>query len=329
TQAPFGWRPMTFSLYRMGGIIIAYTGLGGIKAVIYTDCIQWIILLLGLLGFALPLALREIGGWAGLHAALPPEFFSIRNIAPITFINWMVTIIPIWLVGMTLYQRMFACKGAKEAKRAWFIAGLFEYPIMAFTGVILGMCARVLFPELGVDDAERGLPMLIREILPIGITGIVVAAYFSAIMSTADSTLMAASGNLMTDLVQRFRKTPLQGTTLMRLSQVTTLGLGLLALLFASRFTTVLDAIMYAYGFLVSGLFFPTLGAYFWPRGSSDGALAGMLAGGGLTVLLQLLPVNLGGFDPTVFGLAFSALTYVIVSLMRPDAPRPKETATS
>ncbi|MDD4736690.1 MAG: hypothetical protein PHP44_11370 [Kiritimatiellae bacterium] len=99
TQAPFGWSPMTFSLYLMGGIIIAYTVLGGIKAVIYTDCIQWIILLLGLLGFALPLALREIGGWAGLHAALPPEFFSIRNIAPITFINWMVTIIPIWLVA--------------------------------------------------------------------------------------------------------------------------------------------------------------------------------------------------------------------------------------
>ena len=53
----------------------------------------------------------------------------------------MITIIPIWLVGMTLYQRMYACKNEREAKKAWFIAGLFEYPVMAFTGVFLGMCA--------------------------------------------------------------------------------------------------------------------------------------------------------------------------------------------
>ena len=322
TQAPFGWDPFTFALYVMGFIIIAYTVLGGIKAVIYTDFIQWIVLMFGLVGLAIPLALHRVGGWSALRAALPPEFFSLHNIDRTTFINWMVTIIPIWLVGMTLYQRMFACRGAREARRAWFIAGFFEYPVMAFMGVILGMCARVLFPELGPDDAERGLPMLIKDVLPVGITGMVVAAYFSAIMSTADSTLMASSGNLVTDLVQRFRRHPLEGKALMRLSQLATLGLGILALLFAAQFQTVLGAILYAYGFLVSGLFFPTLGAFFWPRGSSAGALAGMLAGGGLTVALQLLPFGLGGYDPTVFGLALSAVVYVAGSLLWPDAER-------
>ena len=149
----------------------------------------------------IPVTLWKIGGFSRLQAELPADFFNLFNVAPVEFINWMVTIIPIWLVGMTLYQRMYACKNEKEAKKAWFIAGLFEYPVMAFTGVFLGMCARVVFPDA---EPEMAMPMLIRDILPVGVTGIVIAAYFSAIMSTADSCLMASSGNFVNDILQRY-----------------------------------------------------------------------------------------------------------------------------
>ena len=139
----------------MAGVILIYTVLGGLKAVIYTDTLQWIILLAGLSFFGLPFAYREVGGWAGLRENLPPEFFRLNNVTWVQIVNWFATIIPIWFVAMTLYQRIFACRGVKEAKRAFFIAGLLEYPIMAFLGVSLGMMARVVFPS-----AERLLQFL-------------------------------------------------------------------------------------------------------------------------------------------------------------------------
>lgn len=319
---PFGGDPLLVALLAMGALVVVYTMLGGIKAVIYTDFVQWIVLLVGLLLLAVPLALREVGGWGALRAALPESFFSLTSIRPSTFINWMATIIPIWLVGMTLYQRMYACRGVKEARTAWYIAGLFEYPVMAFTGVFLGMCARALYPELEAAQAELGIPRLINDVLPVGIAGIVVAAYFSAIMSTADSCLMAASGNLTNDLLHRYVVPRASPKTLIRLSRTVTLLLGALAMLVAGRFQTVLDSILYAYAVLVSGLFVPTLGAFFWRRSSATGALLGMLAGGGVTLGLMSLPVSLPfGLDAVVFGLAASAIAFVLGSLGFPAAP--------
>ncbi|NCC51107.1 MAG: sodium:solute symporter family protein [Spartobacteria bacterium] len=312
-----GMDSLLFALFVIGTIIIAYTVLGGLKAVIYTDTVQWIILLGGLIFFAAPFALVKIGGFSGLRAALPPEYFSLTNITPVMFFNWMITIIPIWLVGMTLYQRMFACKDVKDARKAWYIAGVFEYPIMAFVGVFLGMCSRVLFEDI---DSEMGLPMLIRTILPTGITGIVVAAYFSAVMSTADSCLMASSGNVVNDLIQPLLKHDVSDKTIIRLSQLTTLVIGVVAIFIAAKFQNVLSAILYAYSFMVSGLFIPTLGAYFWKKRSSAGALAGMLSGGGLTLFLLISGTRMpGGLDATFFGMAISLITFVLVSLLVPD----------
>ena len=67
--------PLTFSLYLMAGIILLYTVLGGIKAVIYTDTVQWFVLLSGLLLFAIPFTFVKIGGWETFRSQLPPQFF--------------------------------------------------------------------------------------------------------------------------------------------------------------------------------------------------------------------------------------------------------------
>lgn len=322
TQAPFGITPLQFSVYTIALITILYTVAGGLKAVIYTDTIQWIILLFGLIFITIPVALWKLGGWHVLVSSLPPNFFSLFNLSWIKFINWMITIIPIWLIGMTLYQRIYACKNEKEAKRAWFIAGIFEYPVMAISGVFLGMCARVFFPQA---DAEMGLPLLIKNVLPLGVTGIVIASYFSAIMSTADSCLMASSGNIVNDIIHRHFIPQASKNSLIRLSQLSTLFIGLLAVIIAIHFKTVLDAILYAYAFMVSGLFIPTLGAYFWKKSSSTGALFGMLAGGGVTLLLLTKIVSLPSFltktglDPSVYGILCSAITFIALSVLFPD----------
>jgi solute:Na+ symporter, SSS family len=327
TQAPFGMTTLRFSLYAIAFITIAYTVLGGIKAVIYTDAVQWMILLVGLIFFAIPITLYRMGGWHVFRASLPNSFFTLTNIDWVTFVNWMATIIPIWLIGMTLYQRMYACRDERDAKKAWFIAGIFEYPVMAFSGVILGMCARVFFPGV---ESEMGLPILLKEFLPIGITGIVIAAYFSAIMSTADSCLMASSGNFLGDIIKRYFLKDCPEKKEIGLSQIVTLAVGVLAVVIAVHFTQVLDVILYAYGFMVSGLFVPTLGAYFWKKSSSIGAFSGIVAGGISNVVLQsgivILPETISniGFDPSIYGIAVSAVAFIGVSLLYPDTGHKK-----
>jgi SSS family solute:Na+ symporter len=319
---PFGMDPIQFSLLLIAVITVLYTVLGGLKAVIYTDTIQWIVLLAGLIFVTVPVTVYKIGGLSTLTEKLPESYFTLTNITGVQFINWMVTIIPIWLIGMTLYQRMYACKDEAEAKKAWYIAGIFEYPIMAFTGVFLGMCARTVFPEA---DAEMALPMLIRDVLPVGVTGIVIASYFSAIMSTADSCLMASSGNFLNDIIERFWLTSEKARETVKYSMLVTFLVGVMAVLLASQFTMVLDAILYAYAFMVSGLFIPTLAAYFWDKGSSSGAMMSMLGGGTLTLLLQFkvfaLPekVQDWGFDTSLYGIAFSLLLFLVFSFLMPD----------
>jgi len=152
TSAPLGLPPLQFSIPAIGVVTILYTVIGGLKAVIYTDTIQWMILLVGLIVVTIPMALwGELGGIAGLRAALPPEYFSLTNISAITLLNWMVTIIPIWLIAMTLYQRAFACATTRDARRAWYLAGILEYPIMAFE------CRGEVDSELGGGSWEVGL----------------------------------------------------------------------------------------------------------------------------------------------------------------------------
>lgn len=325
TKAPFGMDPLRFALYVIAFVTISYTVIGGLKAVIYTDTIQWAILLSGLIFVTIPATLIEIGGLSSLRETLPPEYFSLGNITVVTFTNWMVTIIPIWLIGMTLYQRMYACKNAKEARRAWYIAGIFEYPIMAFTGVFLGMCAHVVFPNLPLSKAEMAMPMLIKDVLPPAVTGIVIAAYFSAIMSTADSCLMASSGNFVNDVLERYVCPGISTKASFRLSMIVTLIIGVLAIVIASHFLEVLDAILYAYSFMVAGLFVPTLGAYFWKRSSSAGAIGGMLSGGSLALALLIyysgLPKEVveKKLDPSFYGILLSAVVFIGLSLLMPD----------
>jgi len=229
----------------MGLVIIGYTVLGGLKAVVYTDTIQWIILMFGLIVVGIPLGYIKVGGWDAIQAYLPHNFLSLTNISFVQFFNWLITIVPIWFVGMTLYQRIYACKDEKTAKKAWFIAGLFEWPIMAFMGIILGLLGRVAFeqgmftafgyaPGSHIDE-EIGLPLLLTHIFPIGLMGLLMSSYFSAIMSTADSCLMAASGNFTTDILRLSK----EHHKSIRYSQLATLVIGILAIILATKMQNV------------------------------------------------------------------------------------------
>lgn len=310
---------MSYALLIMGAIAVVYTVMGGLKAVIYTDTIQWIVLMAGLLFIGLPISYSFVGGWEGIQNTLPPEFFTFTNLTWQHFVNWGITIIPIWFVGMTLYQRIFAARDVKTAKKAWFIAGLFEWPIMAILGVSLGLLSRVAVEQGALEgfttamDPEMGLPVLLSQILPAGILGLMMSAYFSAVLSTADSCLMAASGNLTTDILGKFYK-PKSLKEEMRISQLLTLLIGIVAIVIAWQMTEVLSMMLYSYAFMVSGLFVPVIAGLFFKQNNAVAATSSMIVGGSLTagLIISKVPLPLG-LDANLFGLTLSFLTFISV----------------
>lgn len=312
TNIPLAIDPLTFSVIVIAGVILLYTVLGGIQAVIYTDTVQWIILLSGLIFVAMPLTYFEVGGFEGLDKKLPDGFLTLTNVTWEQIVNWSVTILPIWLIGMTLYQRMYACKDLKDAKKAWYIAGIFEYPIMAFVGVSLGMASRVFFPEL--DDPDLGLPKLLKEVLPIGAQGLVIAAYFSAIMSTADSCLLASSGNFVNDFIERAIKRKLSHKAVVRISQGVTLLIGITAIAIAMTSEAVLNVILDAYSFMVASLTVPTLAAYFSKKSYPNSAMAAIIAGGATAGILIWQKIEFMGLAQSFWGLLVSAAAFLIYS---------------
>lgn len=337
--ASFEGLQLTHALIIMGVIAVVYTVMGGIKAVIYTDTVQWIILMAGLILIGIPLGYEAIGGLPAIRETLGPEMLELNNIGWKQFFNWSITIIPIWFVGMTLYQRIYACKGPKEARRAWFAAGLFEWPVMAFMGVVLGLFSRVAFEQgllapLGFEpggtmDSEMGLPAFLRTILPVGLMGLMMSAYFSAIMSTADSCLMACSGNILTDILGKKHdngedadpKTldiallEKQNKSNIRVGQIITLAIGVVAILIATMMEEVLDLMLYSYAFMVSGLFVPILGGLYWKHSTPNAAFWSMLSGGTCTLALTLSGHGqLAGLDANLFGILTSLIVFVAIS---------------
>lgn len=327
--ASFQGLKLDYALILMGVIAVVYTVMGGIKAVIYTDTVQWIILMAGLIFIGIPMGYKAVGGIEGIRDTVDPEMMHLNNLSWKQFFNWAITIIPIWFVGMTLYQRIYACKGPKEAKRAWFAAGLFEWPVMAFMGVVLGLFAKVgyeqgLLEPLGFVpngeemDSEMGLPALLRTILPVGLMGLMMSAYFSAIMSTADSCLMACSGNILTDILRKDH----QEKSVIRLGQWLTLAIGAVAILIATMMEEVLELMLYSYAFMVSGLFVPILGGLYWKRSTPQAAFWAMLGGGSATLLLTLSGHGqLWGLDANLYGILFSLTLFILISYSQPSDP--------
>ncbi len=317
----------TSAVLIMGVAAVGYTILGGLKAVIYTDTVQWIILMAGLMFGGLPYAYHAVGGWPVIQAMLSDQLLSLTNVGWQQLVNWGITIIPIWFVGMTLYQRIFASRGEYEAKKAWFIAGLFEWPIMAFLGVVLGLLARLafnqgLFTDFGFApgaeiDPELGLPVLLRSILPHGLMGLVLASYFSAVMSTADSCLMACSGSLLTDVLRQKSGEGEMERKELRNSQLATLGVGVVALVIALMLENVLNAMLFSYAFMVSGLLVPIIGAFYWKRSNSLGAMVAMISGGVVTTVLTILNIEMLGFDPNLYGILTALVLFVLIGYIK------------
>jgi SSS family solute:Na+ symporter len=172
-------------------VFILYTVLGGQYSVIRTDLIQFGILLVGVI-VCFVLVLNRVGGTGGLHASLPADFFSFPasiRFGYLDIISLLILVGATYVVGPDMYSRLFCARNEKVAKSSALSAALITIPV-AFIIVLIGMGAKVLFPGIG---SEQAFPTVIKDILPIGATGLVIAALLAAVMSSADTCLLTTS----------------------------------------------------------------------------------------------------------------------------------------
>lgn len=308
---------LTPAVLLIGAIVILYTVLGGLEAVIWTDYFQMIILVAGILFLALPLGLRAVGGVPVLRENLPAEMFSLGNIGPWQVVAWILSIAPIWFISMAAFQRIYAARDEATARRAFYITAFVEWPVYGMAGAVIGMMARVLYPQL---EAELAMPAMVLHALPVGVAGLVVAAYMSAVMSTADSCLMVPVGCFVEDFYHRHIKRDASPRELVTVGRVAVVVLGVLAIYLAYRIPRIIDLVLYAYTFGASGLFFPTLAALFWKRATSAGAFLGILLGGLMGVGWSLAGSPYG-VDPIFVGMPASLVGLVLGSLATQHGP--------
>lgn len=310
---------LTVAILLAGAIILAYTAMGGLKAVIYTDVFQMVILLIGVVFIMVPIGLFKVGGWSGLvgQLAANPETASMVDWTAISWkqlLGWFFAIAPIWFISIAALQRIVAARDEKTARRAFLLTGVpIEWPLFAIGSTLVGMLARVLVPDLA--DAELATPTMILMLLPVGLTGVVIAAYIAAVMSTADSCLIGPVSIFTNDIYRKIFRPAANDQELVRVARVMTIVLGLLAIGMAYLTPNVLELILYAYTFGAAGLFFPMLGLLFWEGATARGAFWSMMLGGSGAVLWTIAGEP-WGFSSSYAGWILSLPSLVIISLL-------------
>ena len=321
---------VTVAIFVAGAIILAYTTMGGLKAVIYTDVFQMVILFVGVVLILVPIGFVKVGGVSGMadHFASDPATQTMMDWGAAGWkqsIGWFFSIFPVWFISIAGFQRIVAARDEKTARRAFFFTGVpIEWPLFAIGSTLVGMFARMLTP--GLADPELATPTMILTLLPMGLAGLVIAAYTAALMSTADSCLIGPVAIFVNDIYRKLFRPEASDGELVRMARVATIVLGIFAIGTAYLFPRALDLILYAYTFGAAGLFFPMLGLLFWRHATASGAFWSILAGG-TCALAWTFAGEPWDLSSSYIGWAASCATLLIVSLLTPH--RKEEDLTS
>jgi SSS family solute:Na+ symporter len=314
----FGWS-MVASAVVSTSIFLAYTVLGGQRAVVRTDIIQFAILVAGICLLTAPIALARAGGLAGLQAGLPSSHFSFPTgpeMSAVGVVSLFLLVGLTYVVGPDIYSRLFLAKDERTARKSAVATALFLVPF-AFVVVLIGMCARTLFPQISPDQS---IPMVIREVLPIWLGGIAVAAFLAAIMSSADTLLMTTSTIAAWDIYKQYIKPRATEKEVIRVSRLMMIFLGLLALLVALHAEEVISALVFAYTMFSGGVIIPVMVGFHREklRVNSNGALAGVIGGGAAALFWKVLGMRTP--EPVIVGMVACLLLLFGVSRLVPES---------
>lgn len=299
-QFLLGW-PYELAVIVGALIILAYTVLGGILAVAWTDIFQIVIALIGII-IIFPLATKAAGGWQAIRAATPEHFFKFfpaegSALAPPTFSGWLWWLGAILSVGLgtlagpDLYQRAIIAKTGRSASTASVVSGVAYWGLgvipvfLAFAAIAL-IGKGILGPEAVAvieGDSEQLVLVLAKSVLPAALAAIFIAALMAAIMSTGDSAIFATAAVLANDIYkpvfEASSKKTLSDRGLMSATRVSVLVVTAAGLLIGFLYANMYDLLIIGFQLLFHILFFPLILGVYWKRANAAGAVAGMITG--------------------------------------------------
>src|SRR5918995_6858173 len=216
------------------------------------------------------------------------------------------------MIGQDIWQRVFTARSPAIARWGSVAAGVYCL-LYALAGALVGTAARVILPDLASSD--NAFARITTEALPVGITGLVLAAALAAVMSTASAGLLASSTILANDVYTGLVAGDDHNKVLV--NRVSTLLVGIVVLVISLIVSDVVGALTVAYDLLSGALFVPIVGALFWRRATAAGALASMAAGSAVVVIFMVVD-GLFANTPIIYGVAVSLVVFVVVSLLTP-----------
>jgi len=272
-------------------VFVSYAVLGGQHAIIRTDTLQSVIIVAGIFT-TLALLLSHLGGISGLKDSLSPEQFNFPTSPQFDtydLISLLLLVGLTYVVGPDMYSRLFCARDGSVAKKsAFWTAGLIIPFALGVT--VIGMGASALFPEI---VAEQAFPMVIKEILPSFLGGVVLAALLCAVMSSADTCLLSASTILTMDVIKPLKPSLSQGKILL-ISRLGMVLLGVIALVLAWCLGGVISSLLFAYTIYTACLILPVIAGFYKDKLKVTplGALAAIVGGGSVALVSKLLDIR-------------------------------------
>ena len=336
-----GWSmwQSSFALVIATGV---YTIAGGLAAVIYTEVVQTVILIAGALILTL-IGLEQVGGWSGLQASVPADFFHMMKPAtdkdfPWTGIFFGAPILGIWYwcTDQVIVQRALAAKDVGHAKGGTVVAGFLKI-LPVFMLMVPGMTARALYPAEMTANSNSAFPILVSRLMPAGLQGVMVAALLAALMSSLSAVFNSSSTIFTMDFYKKLRPaaSERQLVNVGRVATAIMVVLGLAWIPFMDR----INSQLWLYLQSVQAYISPPIAAVFllgifWKRLNGQGAIASLLVGFALGAIRFILEVYYKGaplegwflgFYVGMNFLHFAAMmfavcvaTLVIISLLTP-----------
>lgn len=314
-------------LFLFAGCVLLYTVIGGFRAVVMTDALQGIIMLIGTGALLVGILIAGDGLPNLIHQlkAIDPKLVSPQGAGDMLTQPFMLSFWVLVCVGVVgLPHSALRCFGYRDSKalHRGILIGTIVSAFLMFGMHLAGALGRAILP--GMDSPDKIMPSLMMEVLPPWLAGVFLAAPMAAIMSTIDSQLIQASATLVKDLYLNYLSPEKAGQEKLevrvpRLSLLCTLILGTLVLLAALQPPEMIIWLnLLAFGGLQAVFLWPLVLGLYWSRANGPGALASMVCGILCYGILSQWGIKLAGLHAIVPSLAMGLIAFVLVSLLTP-----------
>ena len=299
----------------LGGFIVTlYFTAGGLLSTAWVNLVQVCVKAVGF-GIALPWALTNVAGWRDIQAAAGSEsYVSLTGIGLDGIAGYAIILIPAFFVSPGLLQKLYGAKDESTIRRGVGLQGVVLLLYSAFP-VLLGMIAFARFPNL--TNPELALPTLLAEVFPVWLGGLMLAAIFSAEVSSADAVLFMLSTSVARDLYQTVLRPKATDKALLRVTRITAVIAGLGGIALALWLGSIIKALLVFYSLLVVTLFVPLVAGLYSTRPSASAALTSIAAAVPATLAVHTFTSGqgFGLITPVAAGILVSALAFASMAV--------------